>query len=199
MKPVENVIPFFESNQIRNKLEMIYGSIPGGNCAGSARCCCESVNCFYSEYLNVVSELRTKNLFALYEERAIRYWFSELSVAMDCPLLTEKRLCSVYESRPLPCRVFGHLNQNDFEENSELIREQNCDAAEELLQEFGIIVPESVTCGQVGFCENFSSDRGMSADDRDDLIDQLFGVESTFLMDETLEMDEFNFRAGKGK
>ncbi len=192
MKPLEESIPFFIAQNMRTDLDTIYSEVPSGSCDGSTHCCCESVNCFYSEYLNIVKELQNKGTYEEFSKKAIRYWLCELSLPMKCPILKEDGLCEVYEARPLPCRVFGHLNRVDFESNIEAIRDQNCSAAEDLREQFGIVVPDSVVSGQVGFCANFRSETGMSSDDRDDLIDRLFGVESKFLGEEFLDFDEFN-------
>jgi len=193
MRSIDQSRQFFIDNNFRTQLNEIYAKVPHGSCIGSARCCCESVNCFYSEYIAVVEELRRNGTFELFEPRAVAYWLREFSVSMNCPLLKDDGLCEVYPVRPLPCRVFGHLNRSDFEENTRLIHLQNKDAADELFSEYGIRVPDSILNGQVGYCENFCSNNPMSADDRDDLIDMLFSVESTFLMNEMLEGDEFNF------
>lgn len=192
MKSQEEALGFFNESKMGDSLNEIYSAIPQGSCKGSTRCCCESVNCFYSEYLHVIRQLKENGTYEEFSKRAIRYWLCELSIAMKCPFLKTNGLCEVYEARPLPCRVFGHLKRSDFELNIEAIREQNSAVAEELLDQYGIVVPKSVTVGQVGFCENFCTESEMSSDDRDDLIDRLFGVESRFLNDEYLGLDEFN-------
>jgi Fe-S-cluster containining protein len=192
MKELESALKFFSTMQISQGLSEIYSQLPKGTCSGSAVCCSESVNCFYSEYLSIVTELDQKNILNRFAKAATYYYLTELTAGGSCPFLDERKMCVVYESRPLPCRIFGFLSKLDYSKNYDAVLMQSKEAIHELKSDFGIEVPKSVYEKEIPFCENFCADNLLSLDDRDDFIDKLFYLESKFLMEGLLEGDEIN-------
>ncbi len=192
MKIDENAINFFTSSDITSVLDKVYSRVPGGTCSGSTNCCSESVNTFYSEYLNMVQLLKSKGKLEEFSQRALNYYLTELVVPMKCPMLQDNGLCVLYEARPLPCRVFGHLDSEEYEDNYDAVLEENLAAAADLKEEFGIIVPESVSHQKVEYCTAFKSEKSFTVDDRDDLVDELFMVDSRFLSEGLLDPENFS-------
>lgn len=188
----KKAVELFSTSDMKSSLESVYSGVPGGSCSNSTHCCSESVNTFYAEFLNMVQYLKSVNLLEKYSKRALNYYLKELVEPMKCPMLQDSGLCVMYEARPLPCRIFGHLSREDYEENYEAVLEENLEAAADLKRELNIIVPESVSCHKVEYCTNFCSDSGMTLDERDDLVDELFMIDSRFLSQDLLDPENFS-------
>ncbi len=182
----------FESQAINPMLKSIYSNVPSGTCSGSTNCCSESVNTFYSEFIALVNQLESEGNLEEFTKRALNYYLTELVIPMKCPMLQENGLCVLYASRPLPCRVFGNLSREEYEENYSEVLEENIEAVEHLREEFCIEVPESVSHQKVEFCTNFRSDTGFTLEDRDDLVDDLFMLDSKFLSSGELNPEYFS-------
>lgn len=187
----KSALAFFKKQALQKRLNLVYAQVPSGTCKSSTHCCSESVNTFYAEYLNIVQNLQEKNTLKEFSKRAVAYYLTELVVPQKCPLLQEDGRCATYSSRPLPCRVFGHLPKEEYEANYAQVLKENLTAAKELQTTYGIIVPDEVCRHKVPFCENFSSDSEFNSSLRDDLVDELFGIESAFLMEDILDAEEF--------
>ncbi len=182
----------FKSSAIKPMLETVYSKVPSGACSGSTNCCSESVNTFYSEFISLINQLESEGNLEEFTKRSLNYYLTELVIPMKCPMLQESGLCVLYASRPLPCRVFGHLSREEYEENYSEVLEENIEAVEHLRDEFGIEVPESVSHQKVDFCPNFKSDSGFTLDNRDDLVDDLFMLDSKFLSSGELNPEYFS-------
>lgn len=182
----------FSRKEMKSGLQGIYSSVSTGVCAECTACCSESVNTFYTEYLHILQLLVQERLLPEYVQKILTYYFTELVIPQKCPLLQENGYCVVYEARPLPCRIFGHLSQEEYEVNYKETLEANKEAVSYLAEKYDIIVPESVYLHKVPHCKRFVSNRGMSLDERDDLIDELFMLDSQFLSKGLLSPDRFN-------
>lgn len=183
---------YFEEAQFSEQLDQIYSEIPEGSCKGCTQCCSESVNTFFSEYLNLRNQLAVQGELEAFERASVYYYLSELVQPMKCPLLRPDGRCAVYNARPLPCRIFGHLRQEDYEANYEAVAEGNRAMASQLATQLQIQVPQSVVDKKIEFCRDFVSEKPMSADDRDALVDELFYLDSLMLSRGLLDFDDVN-------
>lgn len=193
MKKLEEALSVFEDMAIKERLMAVYEQVPVGSCAGCTACCSEAVNTFYSEYLNLAAHLKAQGVFDLYRQRAVAYYLTELVKPASCPMLMPDGLCAVYEARPLPCRVYGHLEESDYLSNQKQVLQSNLAAAEALKSDYGLVLPSAVVERKLAYCRQFKSEATMTAEDRDDLVDLLFTLESRFLMVGWLEDDELNY------
>lgn len=193
MKTREEAQKAFEDMQVKERLEQVYSQVPKGSCAGCTACCSEAVNTFYSEYLNLSAHLQARGELAVYSQKAVAYYLTELVKPAACPMLMADGLCAVYEARPLPCRVYGHLEESDYLHNQEQVINSNRAAAQAIARDYGFELPRAVVERKLAFCEQFKSEAPMGAEERDDLVDLLFTLESRFLMTGWLEEDELNY------
>lgn len=193
MKSYLEAMGAFDNMQIHERLCAVYEQIPSGHCSGCTACCSEAVNTFYSEYLHMARSLHQSGVFKTYAIAAVKYYLTELVEPQKCPMLMTDGLCAVYHARPLPCRVFGHLSESDYLENQDSVLESNREASEAFYERYGLRLPTSVTNRRLGYCQQFRSDLNMTAEDRDDLVDLLFSLESRFLVAGQLEEEDLNY------
>lgn len=188
----EKAMKYFEEADFKGQLDDLYAEIPEGSCTGCTACCSESVNTFFSEYLNLRNQLILQGELEIFEKKAVYYYLAELIQPMKCPLLRNDGRCAVYGARPLPCRIFGHLGQVDYEANYEAILEGNREMAETLERTLGIRVPDSVIEKKIPYCEKFKCSTPMDQDQRDALVDDLFYLDGMMLSRGLLDFDEIN-------
>lgn len=185
-------ILFFKENQMTLALNEIYETIAEGTCNGCTKCCSESVNTFFVEFLNLRETLIAQGELAIFEKACLHYYLTELVQPMKCPLLRPDGRCAVYLARPLPCRVFGHLERDAYEENYQEVLESNREMAAALLTELQIVVPEDVVTKKIDYCEDFITSKKLSAEDRDELVDDLFNMDSRMLAKGLLSFEDIN-------
>lgn len=189
---VPGALTYFDEADFGSQLRDLYAEIPEGSCKGCTQCCSESVNTFFGEYLNLRKLLQAQGELEAFEKASVYYYLTELVQPMKCPLLRPDGRCAVYNARPLPCRIFGHLRQEDYEANYEAVAEGNRAMADQLKTQLQIQVPQSVVEKKINFCKDFVSESPMSADDRDALVDELFALDSLMLSRGLLDFDDIN-------
>ena len=104
---------------LREKVADIYDSVDlSTTCSGHCVCCqvaCPQLS--FSEFLVIIDEIFQKedrSIRATTLKASIKYFFSN-SMIKPCPLLDEKR-CSIYDVRPLNCRMYGQWPEDVYEE-----------------------------------------------------------------------------------
>lgn len=178
-----------------DQLEILYGKVPTGTCAGCTRCCSESVNMSYVEFLNIHEHfVGDGNLMDHpdFVNRLIRYYLLELVQPMKCPFLNASNLCEIYSVRPLPCRIFGNTTKVAYDFNYKGIKSQNVKVAFQLLQESNLKMPKSVLHKEIGFCEDYVVDERMDKSSVQTLYDQLVNMDGELAFKGLLKPTEFN-------
>ena len=183
---------YFVEADFSTRLNAIYETIEEGHCKGCTKCCSESVNTFFTEYLNLRLTLEAQGELVYYERACLKYYLTELIQPMKCPLLKPDGRCAAYLARPLPCRVFGHLEKEAYEANYEAILENNLEMASELWENLQIRVPETVIRKKIDFCPDFVTPKPLDEEARDELIDDLFCLDSRMLAKGLLDFDDVN-------
>ena len=177
-------------NGLFDRLLSVYAKVPGGKCSGCTACCAESVSTFFVEWLRIRNFLVKGGRWAEALRRAEAYAFDELARPMKCPMLEEDGRCMIYEVRPLTCRIFGHLREADYTRNLKAVLKANRRAADQILKHHGIVLPTSVVEKSIPYCGSFISEAPMSSGARDELFDDLFSIDSRFLMAGLLDPDQ---------
>ncbi len=194
MRIVESKAYAFEHG-LMDQLEDLYRKVPNGTCVGCTKCCSESVNMSYIEFLNVYDYLIGEgSLFDHpgFVNRLIRYYLLELVKPMKCPFLNDENFCEVYSVRPLPCRLFGNTTKNAYESNYKGIRIQNLRVANQLLQESNLKMPKNVLHKEIGFCEDYSVDERLDAENVRKMYDQLVNMDGELAFKGLLKPTQFN-------
>lgn len=180
------------NNSLISNLEGLYNKIPSGKCNGCAKCCHESVHAFYLEFLNIYDYVVDKGMLDLVLKRVENHYFNELIVHQPCPFLKADQSCMIYPVRPYVCRLFGHDSREMHESNYENILKQNEEADQYFFDTYGVHLSEDVINHKIEFCENFKPERQFSQSEKMDLIDDLFMLDTQFLMSDILPEDMLN-------
>lgn len=194
MRLVQSKAYALENGSIK-RLEKLYEKVPSGTCAGCTRCCSESVNMSYVEFLNIHEQFVGNGSIMDHPDfvkRLIRYYLLELVQPMKCPFLNMNNLCDIYTFRPLPCRIFGNTTKAAYESNYKDIKFQNMKVASRLLQESDLKMPKSVIHKEIGFCEDYVVDDRLDRNDVQSMYDQLVNMDGEFAFKGFLKPTEFN-------
>lgn len=180
-------------NGLRDKLEHLYQDLPTGECKGCLGCCTESVNTFFVEYVHILRFLRNNpQVLEKHGDKISRFFLLEMMVSMYCPFVDEDGRCAIYPVRPLPCRIFGHLKEEDYDRNYAKVLASNEELAKYFEEMYNLHLPQTVIERKIPYCHDFISDGKMDIEERDDLVDLLFSMDSRFLMEECITFEDVN-------
>ena len=158
-------INYAEKNQLFEKLNNIYDTLPKGKCTGCGNCCMESVGINLIEFLNIYNylqdkdELRKKSI-----GRIMDYYFMEFMEKKSCPFKDENNMCLIYEVRPLNCRLFGHWKKEDYNKNLKDITEKNQQYKNIMKGKYGFDISDEVVNYKIKYCEDFIPDNEYLSD-----------------------------------
>ena len=173
-------INYAEKNQLFEKLNNIYDTLPKGKCTGCGNCCMESVGINLIEFLNIYNylqdkdELRKKSI-----GRIMDYYFMEFMEKKSCPFKDENNMCLIYEVRPLNCRLFGHWKKEDYNKNLKDITEKNQQYKNIMKGKYGFDISDEVVNYKIKYCEDFIPDNEyLSKSERLGFADDLMILDS---------------------
>jgi hypothetical protein len=169
------------ANEVRLlKLARLYETVPSGKCGGCTDCCSESVNISFLEFSNIVenglpslSEIE----FDALVKRVLSYYLLEWVKPQKCPFLGDDKRCVIYETRPLPCRIFGTPTRAAYEVNYGKIQRQNIDVALQIQTETGCKLPKSIVRRKIAFCEDFIPDKTLELRDVETRYSKLINLD----------------------
>lgn len=185
---IKEAVELAKRENLFKGLESLYATIPTGACAGCTRCCAESVNAFYIEFLAIWSHMQQDpGLKARLMPRILRYYMLEMVERAPCPFLDEEGRCEVYGERPLVCRQFGHWSRKDFNRNIEAVLKANREAAAYYRETYGLELPEAVVNTTLEYCEAFDIPRKTGPIRRGEQADAVFMLDVPFLQQGLLE------------
>lgn len=173
-------IEYAKKNQLFDKLNDIYGTLPKGQCTGCGSCCMESVGINLIEFLNIYNyledkhELRKKSL-----GRIMDYYFMEFMEKKCCPFKDENNRCEIYDVRPLNCRLFGHWKKEDYNKNLKDIIEKNQQYKNIMKGKYGFDISDEVVNYKIKYCEEFiPENRYLSKSERLNFADNIMVLDS---------------------
>ena len=173
-------IDYAKKNQLFEKLNNIYETLPKGQCTGCGSCCMESVGINLIEFLNIYNylqdkdELRKKSL-----DRIMDYYFMEFMEKKSCPFKDENNRCEIYEVRPLNCRLFGHWKKEDYNKNLKDITEKNQQYKNVMKVKYGFDISDEVVNYKIKYCEDFiPENRYLSKSERLNFADNVMVLDS---------------------
>ncbi|MGQ9533067.1 MAG: YkgJ family cysteine cluster protein [Desulfotomaculales bacterium] len=136
------------------RLEGLYGALPGVTCARCGECCSDAPPAFLIEYLyayqHIKSHLRPRWPDIL--TRVTEYFFLEHAEAdLRCPFLDGTNTCLIYPARPFACRAWGLAPPERLP-----IRRRPPAAMQELAdyyrERYGLVIPAAVLRGPGPAC-----------------------------------------------
>ena len=173
-------INYAEKNQLFEKLNNIYDTLPKGKCTGCGNCCMESVGINLIEFLNIYNylqdkdELRKKSI-----GRIMDYYFMEFMEKKSCPFKDENNMCLIYEVRHLNCRLFGNWKKEDYNKNLKDITEKNQQYKNIMKGKYGFDISDEVVNYKIKYCEDFIPDNEyLSKSERLGFADDLMVLDS---------------------
>ncbi len=178
---IKKSIDYAKKNNIFEKLNQIYETVPSGKCEGCAKCCMESVGINLTEFLNIYKYLEERpNIYIKYIDKVLDYYFMEYKEKKSCPFLDNNNMCSIYEVRPLNCRLFGHWYKNDYNTNLDFIKEKNRDYRNLMKSRYGFEISEDVVEYRIEYCEKFLHKNGkrLLKEERLSYLDQIMILDS---------------------
>lgn len=151
-----NCIDYSKENELFDKLNEAYNSLPSGNCSGCGNCCMESVGINLIEFINIFEylkgndELRKKCL-----SKVLDYYFFEYIKKSPCPFKDENNRCLIYEVRPLNCRLFGHWKKEDYNKNLLNVTKRNLEYKNLMKSTYGLEISDEVVNYKINYCDSF--------------------------------------------
>lgn len=151
-----NCINYSKENELFDKLNEVYNSLPSGNCSGCGNCCMESVGINLIEFINIFEylkgndELRKKCL-----SKVLDYYFFEYIKKSPCPFKDENNKCLIYEVRPLNCRLFGHWKKEDYNKNLLNVTKRNLEYKNLMKSTYGFEISDEVVNYKINYCDSF--------------------------------------------
>lgn len=143
-------------------LERVYAELPVTKCPGCGRCCFESPGLFFLEYLSLldlISAWPKPRREELVTAACRELLFSWIEPERSCLFLDEARRCTIYERRPLTCRLFGLSAPEDPELAQEELRLSAEEEARQL-RLLGVEIPEATLGRAVASCDRVRTLRG---------------------------------------
>lgn len=186
-----NSIDFADKNELFDKLNDIYKSLPSGYCTGCGKCCMESVGINLVEFLNIYKYLMNKeNLRKQSLSRILDYYFLEYTEKRCCPFRDENNRCLIYEVRPLNCRLFGHWKKYDYNNNLNNVTNRNIEYKEFMKNEYGFDISDEVVNFKIKYCEDFKPENDyLDKSTRLSFSDNIMSLDSRFFANEIIDID----------
>ncbi len=143
------------------ELQQIYDSLPETTCNNCAACCSwGSPPAFFIEYLNMYQYVKAqKNRQRDYLINSAEYFYLELvDINQKCPFIGADNKCEIYPVRPITCRVYGLLNEADFNQGDQTKGLKFI--AKKLWEEYQIKVPDEIANGSLSWCGSVKNSTG---------------------------------------
>lgn len=177
------------NNTLKLELNKIYSKVPKGDCAGCANCCQESVGASFAEAQMIIEDIKKMPETEKYKllERIFEYYFEIYQLRKECPFLDADKRCGIYDSRPLNCRLYGHWDEKEYNENYKRLCIENKEIKKIIYNEYGYNVKDDYVLFHIPYCKDFKG-RLLSGQERNGLYDELIVLDSKLFLKEGFEM-----------
>ena len=184
-------IDFAHENELFDKLNKIYTTLPSGDCTGCGECCNESVGINLVEFINIYNYLKDKEILRRESlDRILDYYFLEYTEKRCCPFRDENNRCLIYEVRPLNCRLFGHWKKDDYNKNLDNVTQRNIDYQKFMKSKYGFNISEEVVNFKIKYCEDFRPEKDyLDKATRLSFSDEIMTLDSRFFANEVIDIE----------
>ncbi len=179
-----------------DSLSRIYAELPETTCENCGRCCFESPGVFFVEHLrlaDLLAGMSAERRQSLLERAFHEAFFSWIDPDRRC-IFHEPPHCTIYNDRPLACRLFGLVPPQDRDQveiQARLAARQEA----RRLQLFGIEIPEAVIQRALASCERVRDKQGRPVRvDGDEIAARVARLDTSLLPKEVV-VQEFCFRS----
>ncbi|OPJ55938.1 YkgJ family cysteine cluster protein [Alkalithermobacter paradoxus] len=177
---IKDAVNYINNQDMLNKLNKIYSTIPSGDCSGCGNCCMESVGVSYIEFLNIYNYInKNKDIKIKVMNKILDYYFLEYIKKQPCPFKDENNRCLIYDVRPLNCRIYGHWKKEDYEKNYDKVKNDNINLSNVLSENYGIKINEKISNYKINYCYEFKPRNGyMTKEERLSFSDEVMILDS---------------------
>lgn len=190
---MEDAIDFSNENGDFNKLNNYYDNISSGKCNGCGKCCYESVQTNFIEFLNIINFL--KNDPSLLEDilnQVEHYYMHDLFQNNTCPMLDNNNRCKIYSVRPLVCRLFGHYSQEDHEKNYLETLENNKVIKDYYIDNYDLDIPDERLLKKVEHCSDYENNMKVSTELMTQIKDDILMIDSKYFAEGFIDENAYN-------
>ena len=177
-------------------LSRVYADFPETTCDDCARCCFESPGIFFVEHLRLIELLAAMPRHrreALLDRALGELFFSWIEPERQCIFLESSR-CTIYQDRPLACRLFGLVAPEDrdlAEAQARLAARQEAHR----LRLLGIEIPGAVLQRSLVSCDRVRDGQGRQVRVDGDAVAARIAHLDAELLPEEVVVREFCFRS----
>lgn len=184
-------IDFAHENELFDKLNKIYTTLPSGDCTGCGKCCNESVGINLVEFINIYNYLKDKERLRKESlDRILDYYFLEYTEKRCCPFRDKNNRCLIYEVRPLNCRLFGHWKKDDYNKNLDNVTQRNKDYQEFMKSKHGFDISDEVVNFKIKYCEDFKPKKDyLDKSTRLSFSDEIMTLDSRLFANEVIDIE----------
>lgn len=176
------------NDMLKGELNKIYGKVPGGNCKGCGACCHESVGASFAEAEIILDSIKQmpEDQRCILLQKIFEYCFEIYQNRKKCPFLKEDNSCTIYEIRPLNCRVYGHWDEAEYNENYKRLNKENKEIAEIIYDKYGYKIKDDYVFFNIPYCKDFEGSV-LSRRERNQLYDELIVLDSKMFVKSGIE------------
>lgn len=180
----------FNDMDTKSELNRIYSVITGGTCSSCGKCCYDNVGLSACEFLNILDFLQKEDRIKETVSAVENWYMNQYVKVQPCIFLKDNR-CTVYEVRPLTCRLFGHQEAAEQNGRVELVLKQNQEAKQFLREEYGIAVSDEVLEHAIRQCD-FKPQVRLTKAERAELFDLIQQEDKDYYLGDLIDEELIN-------
>lgn len=186
-----NCIKYLKENNIFYEINYIYSTVPSGKCTECGNCCMESVGISLVEFINIFNFLENnKDLKIKTIDKIIDYYFYEYTKKLPCPFKSDDNMCLIYEVRPLNCRIYGHWEKIDYNNNLNNVIKKNIEYKNIIKKKYDFDITDDIINFKIEYCDKFIPENGyLTKSERLHFSDKLICLDSKIISSGIIDID----------